>query len=82
MSGGIDSEPLASLSADVAAANEKIGLLWITCGKDDFAIIGARNLSNARKDIGIEHTFVETDGAHHWRVWRRYFRDVSPLLFR
>ena len=21
-------------------------------------------------------------GAHHWRVWRRYLRDVSPLLFR
>lgn len=31
---------------------------------------------------GIQHTFLETPGAHHWRVWRGYLRDVAPLLFR
>ena len=31
---------------------------------------------------GIEHTFLETEGAHHWRVWRRYLRDLAPLLFK
>jgi Kef-type K+ transport system membrane component KefB len=29
-----------------------------------------------------EHTFLETEGAHHWRVWRRYLRDLAPLLFK
>jgi hypothetical protein len=28
------------------------------------------------------HLFVESEGAHHWRVWRRYLRDLSPLLFK
>ena len=34
------------------------------------------------EQAGIEHTFLETEGAHHWRVWRRYLRDLAPLLFK
>ena len=36
----------------------------------------------AREGPGIEHTFLVTEGAHHWRVWRRYLRDLAPLLFK
>ena len=43
---------------------------------------GATALHEALEKAGIEHTFLETEGAHHWRVWRRYLRDVAPLLFK
>jgi enterochelin esterase-like enzyme len=82
MNANAESQPLSTLAADVAAANEQIDLLSIACGEEDGAINGAKSFSNALKELGIEHTFVESDGAHHWRVWRRYLRDVSPLLFR
>ena len=82
MSGGPDAQPLKSLADDVAGTNKKIGLLWIACGKEDAAMAGARNFASNLKQVGIEHTFVETDGAHHWRVWRRYLRDIAPLLFQ
>lgn len=82
MRGGTDSEPLASLAANAAEANEKIDLLWIGCGRDDFAFPGASAAAESLTKLGIEHTFVESEGGHHWRVWRRYLRDVSPLLFR
>ena len=39
-------------------------------------------LHEALDKAGIEHTFLETGGAHHWRVWRRYLRGVAPLLFK
>ena len=81
MRGGEETEPLKTLAADPKAANEKIKLLWIACGRDDFAMPGARTMSENLNKIGIEHTFVETDGAHHWRVWRRYLRDLAPQLF-
>ena len=42
---------------------------------------GAKTLHHALEQAGIEHTFLETEGAHHWRVWRRYLRDLAPLLF-
>ena len=43
---------------------------------------GAKTLHSALDQAKIEHTFLETEGAHHWRIWRRYLRDLSPLLFK
>ncbi len=57
-------------------------LLWIACGVDDAAMVGARRTHEALEKAGIRHTFVESEGAHQWRVWRRYLHDVAPLLFR
>jgi enterochelin esterase-like enzyme len=80
--GGSSAELLAPLAADSAKANKLIDLLWIACGKEDAALKGATTLHQALDQAGIEHTFLETEGAHHWRVWRRYLRDLSPLLFK
>jgi enterochelin esterase-like enzyme len=75
-------DPVAALAADPAKANKQIDLLWVACGKDDAAMKGAAALHDALGKAGIEHTFLETEGAHHWRVWRRYLRDIAPLLFK
>ena len=80
--GGTETGPLAAVTADPAASNELIDLLWIACGVDDTAMAGAMATHEALEEAGIEHTFLETEGAHHWRVWRRYLRDLSPLLFQ
>jgi len=77
-----EADPVAALAADPAKANKQIDLLWIACGKDDAAMKGAMALHEALGKGGIEHTFLETEGAHHWRVWRRYLRDLAPLLFK
>lgn len=81
MRGGVDSEPYASLLANVDATNKKLDLLWIGCGTEDRAFAGASAVSKTLTEAGIEHTFVQSEGGHHWRVWRRYLRDVAPLLF-
>jgi enterochelin esterase-like enzyme len=81
-SAGVGSDPIAPLAANAAATNKQLKLLWIACGVDDTAMVGARATHEALQKAGIQHTFVESEGAHHWRVWRRYLRDVSPLLFR
>jgi enterochelin esterase-like enzyme len=75
-------DPVAALAADPAKANKQLDLLWVACGKDDAAMKGATALHDALAKAGIEHTFLETEGAHHWRVWRRYLRDLAPLLFK
>jgi enterochelin esterase-like enzyme len=82
MAGGLDTEPMRTLAADSAKANKSIDLLWIACGKEDAALKGATTLHQALDQAGIKHTFLETEGAHHWRVWRRYLRDLAPLLFK
>jgi enterochelin esterase-like enzyme len=75
-------DPVAALAANAAKANKDIDLLWVACGKEDAAMKGAAALHDALTKAGIEHTFLETEGAHHWRVWRRYLRDLAPLLFK
>ncbi len=79
---GGDSGPVAQLAKDVAGTNEKLDLLWIGCGRDDFAFPGASSLAQSLKEAGIEHTFVESEGGHHWRVWQRYLHEVAPQLFK
>jgi enterochelin esterase family protein len=80
--GNAATDPIAALAADASKANKMIDLLWIACGKDDAAMKGATTLHLALEKAGIKHTFVESEGAHHWRVWRRYLRDLAPLLFK
>lgn len=73
---------IASLAGNAAAVNRKLKLLWIACGVEDTAMAGARRTHEALLQAGIQHTFLETPGAHHWRVWRRYLHELAPLLFR
>jgi enterochelin esterase-like enzyme len=75
-------DPIAPLAANPAAVNKQLKLLWMACGVEDAAMAGARGTHEALQKAGIQHVFLETEGAHHWRVWRRYLRDVAPLLFR
>jgi enterochelin esterase family protein len=81
-SAAVGPDPIAPLAANPALVNKQLKLLWIACGTEDSAMAGARSTHEALQKAGIQHSFVETEGAHHWRVWRRYLRDVAPLLFR
>ena len=81
-SAAVGPDPIAPLAANPAATNKQLKLLWIACGTEDTAMVGARSTHEALQKAGIKHTFVESEGAHHWRVWRGYLRDVAPLLFR
>ena len=68
--------------ADPTAANRKLKLFWIACGKADGGFAGAQQLDEALKRHSIEHTFVASEGAHTWRNWRSYLYQMTPLLFR
>ena len=72
---------VAGFLADPKAANEKLKLLWIACGKDDRLIEGARKLSETLSAKGIKHTLRETEGAHSWPVWRKHLAEFAPLVF-
>jgi enterochelin esterase-like enzyme len=71
----------AAVEKDPQAVSRKLKLLWIGCGKEDGAFRGSKALSEYLNAKGVKHTFVETPGAHTWMVWRRYLREIAPLLF-
>ncbi len=63
-------------------ANQKLKLLWIAIGKDDFLLARNRDFVKALDELKIRHTYQETAGSHAWGVWRGYLAEFLPLLFR
>ncbi|MGO9259519.1 MAG: alpha/beta hydrolase-fold protein [Bryobacteraceae bacterium] len=68
--------------ADPAAANKKLKLFYIACGKADALFVGSQALSDALDKRQIKHTFAPSEEGHVWRNWRNYLTDFAPQLFR
>jgi enterochelin esterase family protein len=64
------------------ATNKQLKLLWVSVGKDDFALNGSKALDEALTKNNIKHTFTVTEGRHEWVIWRHALRDVAPLMFK
>lgn len=62
-------------------ANRRLRLLWIACGKQDGLFGANQKLSEWLDSKNVKHTWVESPGAHSFRVWRRYLAQFAPLLF-
>jgi len=63
-------------------ANQKLKLLWIGIGKDDFLLSANQEFDELLKKHDLKHEFVVTEGNHSWPVWRRYLAQFAPLLFK
>jgi enterochelin esterase family protein len=70
------------LKSDPAQLNQKLKLLWISCGRDDPAFARWQRLDILMTDQNLHHTFWATDGAHTFSVWRASLIEFAPLLFR
>lgn len=68
--------------ADAAATNNKINLLWIAIGKEDFAKDKNEAFSALLKKQNIKHEWFLTEGGHTWPLWRQYLADFAPRLFQ
>ncbi len=69
-------------SADPAATNRQLKLLWLGVGKDDFLFPQASafiDLLAARK---IEHRKLITEGGHTWMNARHFLAETLQLYFK
>jgi enterochelin esterase family protein len=81
-SGGMGEDFAAAFPALDEKANKQLRLLWIACGTDDRLIDANRKFREWLKSKKVEHTVIETAGAHTWMVWRRNLAVFAPLLFQ
>lgn len=72
---------VAPALADAAGTNQRLKLLWIACGKDDFLRERNEQFVARLKDAGVHHEWHLTEGAHSWPVWRGYLAEFVPRLF-
>jgi len=81
-SGGLNTNYVTQFPKLNASANGRLRLLWVSCGRDDQLVKGNRQFSDWLTARDIRHTWVETDGIHSFRVWRRNLAAFAPLLFQ
>ena len=77
-----EGQKLEELLAKPEAINEKLELLWIGCGRNDFLFEANQKFLERLNAEKIKHTSNITDGAHEWRIWRNYLNELAPLLFK
>ena len=75
-------EHLPGFLENPAAANQKLKLLFLSCGTEDPRINGHLDLVDLLKAKGIRSVWYPTPGAHEWKVWRHALADLLPRLFR
>lgn len=80
-SGGPDDALAGPALADAAGTNQKLELLWIACGKDDFLREKNEAFIARLKEAKVNHEWHLTEGAHSWPVWRGYLAEFAPKLF-
>lgn len=82
--GGRNFDPKTSydgIFANPSAANDKLDLLWMGCGRQDGGFAGARGMHEALEKAGVTHEWYELEGSHDWGVWRRHLYDLAQKLF-
>ena len=62
--------------------NEKLDLLWLSCGTSDFLYQSSLQLEKNLKDRGINHKTMYPGGGHTWMNCRDYITEVFQLLFK
>jgi enterochelin esterase-like enzyme len=80
--GALDTNYSDTFPKLAASANDRLALLWISCGKDDGLIKANREFVHWLDGKQLHCTWTEVPGAHSWRVWRRNLATFAPLLFQ
>ncbi len=65
-----------------ASANQRLRLLYFSCGLDDFLLDINRKFKDWLKAKGLRFADVETPGyAHVWSYWRKSLAETAPRMF-
>jgi enterochelin esterase family protein len=60
-----------------------IKLFWTGCGTmDTVAYAPSQTLHETLSYIHLDHTFYVMTGGRDWRIWRQFFNNFSPMIFK
>jgi enterochelin esterase family protein len=79
--GGLETNYPAQFPALGAGGAGLLRLLWIGCGREDKLFPDNLRLRDWLKSRAVPCAWVESPGAHSYRVWRRNLAEFAPLLF-
>ena len=77
-----NTKPPAELVPDVAAAKEKIKLLFISCGASDGLISFSKRTHDYLQQNNVPHIYFIEPGVHDFKVWKNGLFMFSQLIFK
>lgn len=84
--GGFSSAPNTKtpqeLLPDIAAAKQKIKLLYMSCGASDGLLRFSTRLHEYAKQQSLPHIYFVEPGVHDFKVWKNGLYMFSQLLFK
>jgi enterochelin esterase family protein len=72
----------ADIEANPEATNQKIKLLWLGVGKDDFLFKQAKTFMDFLEEKKLTRKTLITEGGHTWMNARHYLYDTLQLYFK
>jgi len=69
-------------AAELGSINDKLDLLWLGCGRDDFLFERYAQTLEFLAERNVKHVAHTTDGAHTWLNWRAYLYEFAQLIFK
>jgi enterochelin esterase family protein len=73
---------MPGLIEDVPGLNQRLRLLFLSCGSEDPRYQGQLDLREALAKYKIRYEWYSTPGVHEWKVWRHSLHEFLPLLFQ
>jgi enterochelin esterase family protein len=70
------------LAANPEETNQRLKLLWMGVGTEDFLYKPATEFDAFLKERGIKHTSLITGGGHTWMNARQYLTETLQLYFK
>lgn len=72
----------AEFFAKSSSLGDKVKLVSICVGDQDFALNGSKALSELFNKHSIKHELHISGGGHTWINWRHYLSELAPRLFQ
>ena len=76
---GSNNDPEALISA-LKKSGAEIPAIYLCCGTEDFLIENNRSFHKFLKNQNVQHTYVESAGAHNWEFWDENILKVLEWL--
>jgi enterochelin esterase family protein len=73
---------MPGLVENAPAVNQKLKLLFLSCGSEDQRYQGQLDLRDSLARYNIRHEWYTTPGTHEWKVWRHSLQAFLPRLFQ
>lgn len=64
------------------SSKNRPSLFYVAIGNTDFLYNSNKELRAKLDAKGYPYEYVETDGGHIWRNWRKYLADFAPRIFK